>query len=191
MGLADRIDAARFRRRVARATRGFGRVGDGTIVHPPFAIPSPERVRVGERTYVLSHASILLGPGGSVEIGSRTYLGRDLTIVALGPVVIGDDVMGSDRLTFCDTEPAPDRAGVAVADQDLAPPRPVVVEDGVFLGTGAVVLPGVTIGSRSLVGAGAVVVESAPPNCVLVGNPARIARHFDAAAGAWVDGPPG
>ena len=98
--------------------------------------------------------------------------------------------MGSDRLLLADTAPAPTRAGVPVAAQDLAEPRPVRVEDGVFLGTGAMVLAGVTIGARSFVGAGAVVTQSVPANCVVAGNPARVIRHADPVTGAWVAGAP-
>jgi acetyltransferase-like isoleucine patch superfamily enzyme len=184
------------RRRFAAAMRRdvrpdrFAVFGAGSIVHPPFHADHRERVAVGESTYVLAGATISVGPEGRVAIGSRTYLGRDLTIVALSGVEIGDDVMGSDRLLFADTAPTPGRGDVPVARQGLAPGRPVRIEDGVFLGTGAMVLAGVTVGARSLVGAGAVVTHDVPPNSVVVGNPGRIVRHFDAARGAWVDGQP-
>ena len=53
-------------------------------------------------------------------------------------------------------------------------------------------LPGVTIGARSYIGAGAVVTRTVPPNSVVVGNPGRIIRHYDRDAGRWVEGaPPG
>lgn len=193
MGLRQRLAERRFKTDIGRLVQPsrFGAYGDGTVVHPPLAVERAERVEVGASTFVLAGATISVGPEGSVRIGSRTYLGRDLTIVALGSVVIGDDVMGSDRLLFADSGPAPTVAGVPVRDQDAAPPRPVVIGDGVFLGTGAMVLAGVTVGAGSLVGAGAVVTRSVPPNSVVVGNPARVVRRYDRAAGAWVDGAPG
>lgn len=55
----------------------------------------------------------------------------------------------------------------------------VVVEDGASIGANATILPGVTIGARAMVGAGAVVVKNVPPGAVVVGNPARIVRHVD------------
>ena len=164
--------------------------GAGTLVHPPLDLARPEAVAIGERSYVLAGATFALGPAARVTIGSRTYLGRDLTVAALGLVEIGDDVMGSDRLLLADSAPAPTRGGVPVAAQGLAAPRPVRIEDGVFLGTGAMVLAGVTVGARSFVGAGAVITRSVPPNCVVVGNPARVVRHYDPARQAWVDGAP-
>jgi acetyltransferase-like isoleucine patch superfamily enzyme len=192
VSLRDRIVERRFRARVRREIQPgrFAAFGRDAIVHPPAEIDRPERVAVGDQTFILANARLALGPQARVTIGARTYLGRDLTIVCLGAVVIGDDVMGSDRLLLSDTAPEPQAPGEPVMNQGLAEPRPVHVEDGVFLGTGAMVLAGVTVGARSLVGAGAVVTRDVPANCVVVGNPARIVRHYDRARGEWVDGPP-
>lgn len=193
MDLTGQIAERRFRRRVAREVRPerWAAYGSGTLVHPPLTLERPGAVSIGASAFVLEGATFSLGPDARVTIGSRTYLGRDLTVVALAAVEIGDDVMGSDRLLFTDTAPAPSRADVPVVAQDLAPGRPVIIEDGVFLGTGAMVLAGVTVGARSFVGAGAVLTRSVPANCVVVGNPARILRHYDRAAAAWVEGAPG
>ncbi|HNC82894.1 MAG TPA: DapH/DapD/GlmU-related protein, partial [Nitrospira sp.] len=54
--------------------------------------------------------------------------------------------------------------------------RPIRIGSDVWIGGGAVILPGVTIGDRSVVGAGSVVVHSVPADCVAVGNPARVVR---------------
>jgi len=190
--LSAQIAERRFRRRIAREVRPerWAAYGAGTLVHPPLSLERPEAVAIGASSFMLEGATFSLGPEARVAIGSRTYLGRDLTVVALAAVEIGDDVMGSDRLLFADTAPAPSRSGVPVAAQELAPPRPVQIQDGVFLGTGAMVLAGVTVGARSFVGAGAVVTRSVPVNCVVVGNPARVVRHYDWARSAWVEGPP-
>lgn len=192
MDVRAQIAERRFRRRIAREVRPerWAAYGAGTLVHPPLALERPGAVAIGTSSFVLEGATFALGPEARVAIGSRTYLGRDLTVVALAAVEIGDDVMGSDRLLFADTAPAPTRGGVPVAAQELAPPRPVRIEDGVFLGTGAMVLAGVTVGARSFVGAGAVVTRSVLANCVVVGNPARIVRHYDRTRAAWVDGAP-
>lgn len=56
---------------------------------------------------------------------------------------------------------------------------PIIIEDNVFIGEGVIVLPGVTIGERSVVGAGAVVAKDIPPNSVAVGTPAKRVRSLD------------
>jgi len=54
---------------------------------------------------------------------------------------------------------------------------PVIIEDHVWIGTRAVILPGVRIGSRAVIGAGSIVTKDIPPRCVAAGNPARVLRH--------------
>lgn len=188
-GVQRRLVHRRFRRGITRIVRPgeFKSYGPGSIVHPPLAVDHRECVTIGERTFILSGASLWLGGADAeLRIGSGTYLGRDLTIHCGASVVIGDDVMGSDRLLIADVEYVPSPRGYA----ELSPARQVIIEDGVFLGTGAIVMPGVTIGARSLVAAGAVVTQDAPPNTVVAGNPARVVRHYDADADTWVSGPP-
>ena len=57
--------------------------------------------------------------------------------------------------------------------------EPITIEDGVWLGGGVIVLPGVRIGRNSVIGAGSVVTRSIPENCVAVGNPCRPIRFFE------------
>jgi len=57
--------------------------------------------------------------------------------------------------------------------------KPIVIEDNVWLGGGAILLPGVRIGRNAVVGAGAVVPRNVPPNTVVVGNPARVIREIE------------
>lgn len=58
---------------------------------------------------------------------------------------------------------------------------PVRIEDNVWIGGGAIILPGVTIGRGSTIGAGSVVTRSIPAGCVAVGNPCRVIRRLDSA----------
>ena len=69
-------------------------------------------------------------------------------------------------------EPEPRRAKWEAAE-------PITIGDNVWLGGGAIVLPGVTIGENTVVGAGAVVTRDLPANVVAVGNPARVVRTLD------------
>ena len=57
--------------------------------------------------------------------------------------------------------------------------KAIMIEDNVWLGGGAILLPGVTIGRNAVVGAGAVVSRSVPPNMVVAGNPARVIREIE------------
>lgn len=56
---------------------------------------------------------------------------------------------------------------------------PVRINDGAWIGGGAIILPGVTIGKNSVIGAGSIVTHSIPDNCVAVGNPCRVIKQID------------
>ena len=65
-----------------------------------------------------------------------------------------------------------------VRHRELPPSRPVIIEDNVWIGSKVVILPGVRIGSRAVIGAGSIVTKDIPPRCVAAGNPARVLRHL-------------
>jgi acetyltransferase-like isoleucine patch superfamily enzyme len=56
--------------------------------------------------------------------------------------------------------------------------EPVIIEDRVWIGSKVVILPGVRIGSRAVIGAGSIVTKDVPPRCVAAGNPARVIRRL-------------
>jgi acetyltransferase-like isoleucine patch superfamily enzyme len=62
----------------------------------------------------------------------------------------------------------------------LTPSAPVKIGDHVWIGSRVIILPGVSIGDHAAVGAGSVVTKSIPPNCLAVGNPARVVRELRA-----------
>src|SRR5215218_8503425 len=97
-----------------------------------------------------------------VDYGSSIRIGAD---VQIGPNV--------QLLTPTHPlDPEPRRAKWEAAE-------PITIGDNVWLGGGAIVLPGVTIGENTVVGAGAVVTRDLPPDVVAVGNPARVVRTLD------------
>ena len=62
----------------------------------------------------------------------------------------------------------------------------ITIEEGVWIGNNVIILPNVTIGKKSIIGAGAVVTRSIPPYCMAVGNPARVIRKFNSEKNEWV-----
>lgn len=63
----------------------------------------------------------------------------------------------------------------------------VTIENGVWIGNNVIILPNVTIGEKSIVGAGSVVTKSIPAYSVAVGNPAHVIKHFDFEANIWIE----
>lgn len=107
------------------------------------------------------HSHIWIGDG--VKIGKRVKV-QAFVFIPTG-VEIGDDVFIGPRVTFTnDRHPPSNHSGW----------EKTIVEDGVVIGAGAVILPGVVLGKGSIVGAGAVVTKSVSPGTIVVGNPARV-----------------
>ena len=67
----------------------------------------------------------------------------------------------------------------SLRDQGLEYAKPIKIGNSVWIGAGAIVLPGVTIGDRVVIGAGAVVNRDLPDDCVAVGNPARVIKRLE------------
>ncbi|MER6033969.1 sugar O-acetyltransferase [Streptomyces sp. NPDC001835] len=113
--------------------------------------------------------------GSNISVGARTFVNYNLTALDVAAITIGEDCqIGPNVQLLTPThplEPQPRRDKLEAA-------RPIVIGDNVWIGGGAIVLPGVTIGDNSVVGAGAVVTKDVPANVVAVGNPARVVRSL-------------
>ena len=112
---------------------------------------------------------------GDVIIGDYTRIGLHNTII--GPVDIGNNVNLAQGITvtalnhnFSDTNKRIDEQGVST--------NPVTIEDDVWVGANAVILPGVTIGCHCVVAAGAVVTKNVPPHSLVAGVPAKVIKHI-------------
>lgn len=111
--------------------------------------------------------------GIHTRVGARVFANFGLMALDVAPIAIGDDVqIGPNVQLLTPTHPI---------DPDLRRQRweaaaPITIEENVWIGGGAIVLAGVTVGARSVVGAGAVVTRDVPPDVVVVGNPARVLR---------------
>jgi maltose O-acetyltransferase len=111
--------------------------------------------------------------GYQTTIGARCFLNMGVVILDVGRVTIGDDVqIGPNVQILTPTHPLdPDQRR-----SRLEAAEPIAIGDNVWLGGGAIVCPGVTIGRDTVVGAGAVVTKDLPSGVLAVGNPARVIR---------------
>lgn len=115
------------------------------------------------------------GTGKRVEIGDRSGLGVNCRV--WGSVRIGDHVMMGPDVLFISTAHRFERTDVLMDEQGFAEDRIIVVENDVWIGARCTILPGVRIGTGSVIGAGSVVAKSIPDYAVAVGNPARVVRR--------------
>jgi maltose O-acetyltransferase len=130
----------------------LGGVGEGTVIRPP----------------------LLCDYGYQTTIGARTFVNWGLIALDVGKITIGDDVQIGPNVQLLTAthplEPEPRRAKWEGS-------QPIAIGNNVWLGGGAIVCPGVTIGDDTVVGAGAVVVRDLPDGVVAVGVPARVVRR--------------
>ena len=141
--------------------RLIGSVGDGTVIRPLFACDYGYNVRIGRNGFINYNCVFL--DCASIEIGDNLQMGPAVQLY---------------------TAAHPLEADVRRSGLEYA--RPIRIGHDVWIGGGAIILPGVTVGDRSVVGAGSVVVHDVPPASVVVGNPARIVRALDGRKERWV-----
>ena len=113
--------------------------------------------------------------GRNIHLGDDVFLNFLCTILDCNEVHIGHHVMiGPGVQIYC----AAHHLAAETRIQGLEVARPVVIEDNVWIGGSAILLPGVTVGRNAVVGAGAVVTRDVAANTVVAGNPARVIREL-------------
>ncbi|MDF3082593.1 DapH/DapD/GlmU-related protein [Burkholderia sola] len=112
--------------------------------------------------------------GTGMKVGRNVFVNQNCTFYDLGGLEIGDDVMIGPNVSLITSghpvEPSR-RRGCVVA-------KPIVIERNVWIGAGATIVGGVTIGENAVVAAAAVVTRDVPPNTLVGGNPAKIIRSI-------------
>src|SRR3954453_5933083 len=113
--------------------------------------------------------------GDNIRLGRRAFINYNCVFLDCAPIEIGDDLQMAPAVQLYTATHPLDRAARAAG---LEYARPIRIGDGVWIGGGAIVLPGVTIGDGCVVGAASVVTHALPPRILAVGNPARITRSL-------------
>ena len=125
--------------------------------------------------------------GKHISVGDNAIININCTFVDCNKIEIGNNVLiASNVQIYTATHPTcVDERLVSNWDPKSGKPyfrtyaQPVKIEDNVWIGGGVIILPGVTIGKNTVIGAGSVVTRSIPENCVAVGNPCRVIRRIN------------
>lgn len=126
-----------------------GTIDDSTMVYPPF----------------------YTNYGKNITLGKNVFINHDCSCLDLGGIEIEDDVMIGPRVSITsENHPVPP------AERKTLVPSKVLIKKNAWIGAGATILPGVTVGENSVVAAGAVVTKDVPDNCVVGGVPAMIIK---------------
>lgn len=114
---------------------------------------------------------------GRIVIGDCVLISPGTHIVASEEIVIGSDTMIASNCYISDSDWHDTYDRTAELDKH----KPIRIGENVWLGVRVIVAKGVTIGENSIIGAGAVVTQDIPANCIAAGNPARVVRELDPA----------
>ncbi len=133
-------------------------------VESPFYVEYGEMVEVGERSFINRNCTIM--DNHFVRIGNQVLIGPNVQILTAGHPVKSDE-----RCVY----PYPDEPGRMNFVNQAAP---ITIGDDCWIGAGAIILPGVTIGDRTTIGAGAIVTKDIPSDCVAAGNPAKVIKKL-------------
>jgi acetyltransferase-like isoleucine patch superfamily enzyme len=152
------------------------------IVGRPYV--TARNLKIGDRILIFAQdRRVRLGGSGRIQIGNDVLLNAGSMITSAELVSIGDDVAVAYDAFITDS----DDHGLEGARPRVAPVR---IGSGSWIGARAIVLPGVTLGRRVVVGAGAIVTKSFPDDVLVAGVPARVVRALVYPEGtkrAWTD----
>ena len=128
----------------------YGNIGEGSYMMPPLTVVGASRISIGKNVFIMD--GILLMGSGGITIEDNVQLAANVQILS-------------------NNHDLRDREVITLA--------PVKLCKGAWIGAGATILPGVTIGENAVVGAASVVTRDVAPNTIVAGNPARVLRTFD------------
>lgn len=172
--------------------QGFKKFGSRSIIKYPAKIWGKDCIEIGKNVFIAegSFLSVVKEYKGKkfnplLSIGDNVCIGPDVHISCTNSIVIEKDVLLSDRVFIGDGIHEYENIKKPIANQPMKAKGNVLIKTGSFIGINAVILPGITIGKNSVVGASAVVTSSVPDFSVVTGNPAKVIKKYNLKLKMW------
>ena len=141
----------------------LGKIGENVVIDTPFHCDYGKNIFLGNDVIINMNCTFV--DNKPIRIGNRVLIASNVQIYTSSHPVLPEERLVNDwrerQTTFFRTYA-----------------RPIEIKDNVWIGGGCILLPGITIGENSVIGAGSVVNRPIPPNCVAVGNPCMVIRYF-------------
>jgi acetyltransferase-like isoleucine patch superfamily enzyme len=170
----------------------FGEYGRDVYIGPRVVINRPRLVSLGDRARIKRHTNINLHPLDKdsnrilLKVGNDVIISENCYISACRSIVIEDNVGISPNVMIIDATREPEDIHLPYKDAKVTKVGYVKIEAGSWIAYNVCILPNVTIGEHSLVGALSVVSSDIPPYSVAVGAPAKVVKRYDFEKQAWV-----
>jgi len=159
------------------------RLGRGTYLdHGVYLHACPAGITIGADSFVMKNAILHVYnfrdlPHAGIMIGARTLIGESCVLRGQGGITIGDDVFLAPLVQILAVNHVYQDTTRPISHQGITA-QGIVIEDGAWIGAGAIILDGVRVGRNAVVGAGAVVTRDVPACMLAAGNPARVVRDL-------------
>lgn len=145
------------------------------------------RVEIGNHTHIISASDrkvrFVIWPkeegSGKIKIGDYCIVCPGVRFQSATEIIVGNNCMIADGAYLTDA----DWHGIYDRLAPVGASEPILLEDNVWIGDGAVVCKGVTVGENSIIGTGSIVTSNIPPNSIAAGNPAKVVKELDPAQG--------
>ncbi len=170
----------------------FGHYGGNVYIHPGVHIVRPRFISIGDNVTISTDTDIYVHPVDRdsrefiIQIGNNVHIGRNNIIGARKSVILEDHVLLGPHVMIGDHSHRYEDVAVPIKLQDATEAGPVRIERDSWIGANVFILPNVTIGRHSVVGANSVVNRDIPPYSVAVGAPARVIKRYDFDLKEWV-----
>lgn len=161
-------------------------VGRRASINKPQYISFSDNVRIGNDARLSFYDSFngnMLSP--SLSFGNNTYIGNNFTVLCADEIIIEDDVLIASYVMISSENHGIDPESELRYSKQSLKTNPVHICKGVWIGEKVSVLLGVTIGEKSIIGAGSIVTKSIPAFSIAVGIPAKVIKQYDFDDHCW------
>lgn len=169
-------------------SNSFRKFGKNSTFFFPFRINGSKYVSVGKKVHVNEGAWILAFKNSEkdpeINIGSGSYIGRFVHIVAVNKIDIKNNVAMADKVYISDNAHSYEDVNTLMKEQEILDYGPVVIGENTWLGENSCIM-GASIGKHCVIGVNAVVTNDIPDYSIAVGSPAKVIRKYNPVSKKW------
>ena len=171
---------------------GFGQFGNSSIIKYPYKIWGKKCIQIGKNVFIAENSFLSAVQKWEEQkfnpkliIDDNTTIGSNFLATCINEIKIEKNVLISDRVFISDHIHDYEDVNKPILRQQLKFKGKVLIKEGSFIGINSVIMPGVTIGKNSVVGASSVVIKDVPDYTVVTGNPAKIMKNYNVKIKKW------